>query len=134
MGRTRGEPDEIELTAMGVKLNGLALQACPLRSIANHAESMFCLLDIMGKWSLSQVRVSKKAFFGRVFFLISSGGQAPHVRCTPMGRACGEPDEPELTRMGVELNTRILAGLDPAPDHRQHAIPHRDGRERLARR
>ena len=38
--------------------------------------------------------------FGWVFFLISSG--SPHVR--PMGRTCGEPDEIELTAMGVELN------------------------------
>jgi len=46
----------------------------------------------------------KKAgiFFGWVFFLISSG--SPHVRCTPMGRTCGEPDEIELTPMGVKLN------------------------------
>ena len=29
-------------------------------------------------------------FFGWVFFLFSSG--SPHVRCTPMGRTCGEPD------------------------------------------
>ena len=46
-------------------------------------------------------------FFGRVFFLISSGGQAPHARCTPMRRACGEPDDIELAAIGVKLNTRI---------------------------
>ena len=40
--------------------------------------------------------------FFRVFFLISSG--SPHVRCTPMGWTRGEPDEIELTAMGVELN------------------------------
>ncbi len=34
--------------------------------------------------------------------MISSG--SPHVRCTPMGRTCGEPDEIELTAMGVKLN------------------------------
>ena len=33
-------------------------------------------------------------FFGWVLFLISSG--SPHVRCTPMGRTCGEPNEIEL--------------------------------------
>ena len=38
--------------------------------------------------------------FGWVFFLISSG--SPHVH--PMGRTCGEPDEIELTAMGVKLN------------------------------
>ena len=37
-----------------------------------------------------------------VFFLIPLG--SPHVRCTPMVRACGEPDEIELTAIGVELN------------------------------
>ena len=36
-------------------------------------------------------------FFGWVFFLISSGGQAPHVRRTHMAHTCGEPDEIELT-------------------------------------
>ena len=41
-------------------------------------------------------------FFGWVFFLISVGGQAPHVR--PMGRSCGEPNEIELTPIGVKLN------------------------------
>ena len=34
--------------------------------------------------------------------MISSG--SPHVRCTPMGRTCGGPDEIELTPMGVVLN------------------------------
>ena len=43
-------------------------------------------------------------FFGWVFFLISLGGQAPHVRCTPMGRTCGEPNEIELTAIGVILD------------------------------
>ena len=41
-------------------------------------------------------------FSGWVFFLISSG--SPHVRCTPMGRTCGGPDEIGLTPMGVKLN------------------------------
>ena len=40
-------------------------------------------------------------FFGWVFFLISSG--PPHVRCTLMGRTCGEPGGIELTPTGVEL-------------------------------
>ena len=39
-------------------------------------------------------------FFGWVFFLISLG--SPHVR--PMGRTCGEPNEIELTPIGVKLN------------------------------
>ena len=48
------------------------------------------------------VRSRKRAVnvFGWVFFLITSG--SPHVR--PMGRTCGEPDENELTAMGVKLN------------------------------
>ena len=41
-------------------------------------------------------------FFGCVFFLISFG--SPHVRCTPMGRTCGEPNEIELTAIRVILN------------------------------
>ena len=36
--------------------------------------------------------------------MIPLGGQAPHARCTPMGRTCGEPDEIGLAAMGVELN------------------------------
>ena len=51
---------------------------------------------------VARVRSRKRAviFFGWVFFLISYG--SPHVR--PMGRTCGEPDEIELTAMGVKLN------------------------------
>ena len=54
----------------------------------------------------SRSRKRAVIFFGWVFFLISSGGQAPHVRCTPMWAlsTCGEPDEIELTPVGVELN------------------------------
>ena len=57
-----------------------------------------------------QVRSRKRAvnFFGWVFFLISSG--SPHVR--PMGRTCGEPDEIELTAMGVELNGSRMQAVD----------------------
>ena len=43
-------------------------------------------------------------FFGWVFALISLGGQAPHVRCTPMVRTRGEPSEIELTPIGAALN------------------------------
>ena len=48
----------------------------------------------------------KGILFGRVFFLISLGGRAPHVLRAHMGgyRTCGEPDEIELTAIGVELN------------------------------
>ena len=37
-----------------------------------------------------------------VFFLISLG--SPHVRCTPMGRTCGEPNEIGLAPIRVNLN------------------------------
>ena len=49
-------------------------------------------------------RASAVIYFGWVFFLVSSG--SPHVRRTPMGvrRTCREPDEIELTPMGVKLN------------------------------
>ena len=43
-------------------------------------------------------------FFGWVFFLISLGGQAPHVRPMGVHRACGEPNEIELTPIGVKSN------------------------------
>ena len=42
---------------------------------------------------------------GYSHFLISLGGQAPHVRCTPVGRACGEPNEIELTPIFDHRNT-----------------------------
>ena len=50
----------------------------------------------------AEYAIQKRAviFYGWGFFLISSG--SPHVR--PMGRTCGEPDEIELTPMGVKLN------------------------------
>ena len=70
-------------------------------------------------WPCSRKRAV--VYFGWVFFLISSGGQAPHVQCTPMGAlsTCGEPDEIELTPMGVKLNTRIRdAHLAVVPEQR----------------
>ena len=41
-------------------------------------------------------------FLGWVFFLISLG--SPHVLRAHMGRTCGEPNEIELTAVGVKLN------------------------------
>ena len=76
--RTCGEPGEIELTPMGVKLNGSlrvhrsvgvlrpcpepkqVLRACPRKRAGEH--------------------------FGWVFFLISPAHL--HVQCTPVGRTC----------------------------------------------
>ena len=52
----------------------------------------------------SPKRAVTLTFFGWVFFLRKLGGQAPHVRCTPMGRTCGEPNEIELTAIVVKLN------------------------------
>ena len=42
-----------------------------------------------------------------VFFLISLGGQAPHVLGARMGHACGEPNEIELTPVGVKLKLKF---------------------------
>ena len=50
-------------------------------------------------------------FSGWVFFLIPSG--SPHVRCTPMERTRGEPDDIGLTPMGVKLNGWGRAGTLP---------------------
>ena len=60
--------------------------------------------------------------FGWVFFLISSG--SPHVR--PMGRTCGEPDEIELTAMGVKLNG---SRCRPRPARRRRQRPGHDQHE-----
>ena len=43
-------------------------------------------------------------FFGWVFFLVSLGGQAPHVLRAQMGPTCEEPNETELAPIGVGLN------------------------------
>ena len=53
--------------------------------------------------------------------MVSSG--SPHVRCTPMGRTRGEPDEIELAAMGVELYglRRVPA---PLPQSLQRPAPH----------
>ena len=61
-----------------------------------------------GGWG-TRTRSQKRVviFFGWVFFLISLGGQAPHVR--PMGRTCGELDGIELTRHWGEIE-RLTAG------------------------
>ena len=40
-------------------------------------------------------------FFGWVFYLISLGGQAPHVLRAHVGRTCGEPN-------GIDLTIRVL--------------------------
>ena len=39
-----------------------------------------------------------------IFFLSSLGGQAPHVRPVGVHRTCGEPNEIELTAIGVKLS------------------------------
>ena len=43
--------------------------------------------------------------FEWVFSLIPLSGQGPHARCTPMWAlsTCGEPNETDLTAIGVEL-------------------------------
>ena len=56
--------------------------------------------DGLGRGEGARSRKRAVKLFVWEFFLISSG--SPHVR--PTGRTCGEPDEIELTAMGVELN------------------------------
>ena len=102
--RTCGEPNEIESTTIGVKLNGLrgvayvcgeACDVVPGGGVAH--------LDVVhGACS----RTGAVVFVGWVFFLSSLGGQAPHVLRAPMGvhRTCGEPNEIEWTPMGVKVN------------------------------
>ena len=51
----------------------------------------------------TRTRTRGVMFCGWVFYLISLGGQAPHVLWAHMGRACGGPNEIELTPIGVEL-------------------------------
>ena len=78
---------------------------------------------------------------GWVFFLISSGGQAPHVRPVGVHRTCGEPDEIELTPMGVRLGrTRgepdeiELTPMGLKLNTRMHAAYHAGDIERLGTR
>ena len=59
------------------------------------------------------------SIFGVGIFLDSLG--APHVRCTPVGRTCGEPNEIKLTPIWVELNGRRQA---------PHRVRRRDGQVR----
>jgi len=74
-----------------------------MRATAAHAGAEAVASNTM-TLSCSQRRAVIR--FGWVFFLISLGGQAPHVLRAQMGvhRTCGEPNEIELTPMGVKLN------------------------------
>ena len=67
-------------------------------------------------------------FFGWVFFLISSG--SPHVRPMGVHRTCGEPDEIELTAMGVELNGSQVAAWHGGAGHVQRERDVHPRRER----
>ena len=51
--------------------------------------------------------------------MISLGGQAPHVRRTPMGRTCGEPNEIELTPIGVEFDACRYLGKSEGAEKEQ---------------
>ena len=56
----------------------------------------------------------KRAVLFLALFLFSLGGQAPHVLRAHMGRACGEPNEIELTPHWGEIEriaTRTLFAL-----------------------
>ena len=90
--RTCREPNEIDLTPIGVELNGSrCVPACQNRNSLTPANALRT-----GK------RKSRNILRVGVFFLISLG--SPHVRCTSMGRTRGEPNEIELNPIGVELN------------------------------
>ena len=54
--------------------------------------------------------------FGWVFFLISLGGQAPHVRPMWALSTCGEPNGIELTPIWVESNGSRRAPATPTLD------------------
>ena len=88
--RTCGWPHDTKPTPTRVALNG-----------PEHVRPVLVRVDDP---VVVAVPARKRAvtYFGWVFFLISSG--SPRVRCTPMGRTCGEPDEIGYTPMGVELN------------------------------
>ena len=112
MGRACGKPDETESTPMG---DGIERPVS--RTLVDGDEVRFEPREL-GAVEAVEVQADdvheacarKRAvniLVGWVFSLISSGGQAPHVRCTPMMWAlstCGEPDETGLTLMGVALN------------------------------
>ena len=105
MGRTCGEPDEIGLIPHGGEIERLGRVRVGLLEEP----------DDVGKALLT--KRSGKRFRVSIFldFLWRSGTTRPHVRCTPVGRACGEPDEIELTAIGVKLNGsgRVPRGWPP---------------------
>ena len=103
MCRTRATPGAIELTPMGVELNGWGrvYTHTYARRVPRVVDLGVGVLVVdVPKKNRSRKRVV--IFFGWVFFLIPSG--SPHVRCTPMVRTCGEPVEIGLTPMRVELS------------------------------
>ena len=125
MGRTCRRAGEIELTPIwppfGAELNGLGrvLVGVVVVQFATHGgERAQVVAEVLAHarprpqpgravadlvaWARSRAVI----IFGWVFFLIPSGGQAPHVLRAQMGvhRTCGEPDEIGLTPMGVKLN------------------------------
>ena len=57
--------------------------------------------------------------------MISLGGQAPRVLRTHVGRTCGEPNEIELSPIGVELNVPRHV---PVPFVVHHRLLHDDRR------
>ena len=110
MGRTCGEPDESGLTAMGVKSNGPRHRYDDLGASAIDVVDGNLTAAVVTKGAgeidrsvlaLSEVayvirnRERAVIFSGLVFFLISLGGQAPHVLRAHMGvlNTCGEPTE-----------------------------------------
>ena len=75
MGRTRGEPDEIEWTPIGVELNARIHGAYfPAAQRRRRKQQQRRLPPAHG-----MARMRAVLCFGWVFFLISSGGQAHHM-------------------------------------------------------
>ena len=112
---TCGEPDGIGLAAMGVKLNGSGrlpiphLRADALDRLLNKKSSIFrvgIFLDFVRYITLAPhgAYVTKKG--GRIlldFVRLATTYDAPpwDVRCTSMGRTCGEPSEIDFNCRGA---------------------------------
>ena len=79
MGRTCGEPDEIELAPIGVELNG----SRSVRRRCGRTRGLETSGKIIRERRLTRFRL------------------APRMG---VHRTCGEPDEIELAAIGVELN------------------------------
>jgi len=76
-------------------------------------------------WGVGPAAKRPVIFFGWVFFLISLGGQAPHVRPMWALNTCGEPNEIESTAPHGSLYGIFQAGRarrEPATWHASRAV------------